>query len=1119
MEIEDLFVNRQTGQNPYAGLEVTEIEQRVERAVDHEMPRATAEYARCVLDDRHIYRADPRNEVFSLAEDTARKVIAKSHTAEGGAGKAPRAQIEAKPARERHDLARQRSAAVKRIVARFTDWGSVVDWLHGGSDQPDSEFAASVVDQALRRQPALADGEGLDCVVATKVAQGRKRAHIMQSVFSRCPTTMSVMASPEWAVWWKREFPGYEDPVRDLTIDGDVESNPGPSGWVRDLTNDGDVESNPGPGDWAFPNSMDELENGQTLLKLMTERGSPSGPLQNPIAEVEQLTGLSGQQGVTMSSVPREMALRGGTISTANAVTLLNELNSPEALLKPLRVRNGAGAGLVDSTRRPQLFGVGQVRRDALYPAVESAEGAALREIVSRMGNIRPDQITRNGFYTSDVAALTRLQPENNGDTLFVPFLKMWLYTLSRAWLAGTPFLPLGGEPGKFDSFTQLDVNPTVAVGYNDAGVFAADCGGATAVFPYLDAAVVPTVAFHVCQATVPVGQPWVYMPPGLLLQNDLGENAANIALFTLMLADYPCGVHTVTIDTLDSAGGNAAAQAFVPHSDLVHVGGERTLNIVLPCKTASAPPTTAAAAASQALITPTTGPTASTGLGADAALAINARGVALVTYDLAEFLYTWMALPASPIDITSLTRFVKQAAELTRRSQDLRFTFELAASLTARYPAMFTRAPGGGTAVPAVNSAGSDACQSFFGEMPHAMTADYPQSSSLYDRYAPQTNWMWWNKIVSGAYISTPDDGMYPPLNESWEGSDRLLQYAVHMVRDYACTSEHVFTFFGMPREVWNNSFTQQNHIGVLSQIRAIFISANDAGAGSIMTSRAGPTLNVLHSRVNGCQPAKNMYGHTIWEMINSPRVGFQGVWTAGTGVLETPTPSVLADIWVQLGTCERTLAMTPMLSSNKLLTGVPLKDGAVVPLGAGAYTTPIPVGMQGREVLLNSRPRVNDAHLFNQRLVWHTFPAALYTLDSNVYAVSSVPSTEVVAQKPVIADWTVPNLISDSILTAKTTWIPLMTSDGLRLAVGVSAANGAALMTQILSKRQTTGVACWLVRNAHAMPNVIVDGGGGEDDDWWYGADSNSDSGNAEAPEPMAAATGAETPPSHEQ
>jgi hypothetical protein len=437
------------------------------------------------------------------------------------------------------------------------------------------------------------------------------------------------------------------------------------------------------------------------------------------------------------------------------------------------------------------------------------------------------------------------------------------------------------------------------------------------------------------------------------------------------------------------------------------------------------------------------------------------------------------MAMPNSPIDVTTLTRFRKQLAEIFGRSQGLRFTYEMACGLVARYPVLIEAQVGSPTGAGAQTTL-SQANQNFFALTPHAMTQDFPEAQDQFDWYVPSMNLMWWNKVMSGAYVSTPDSGSYPPPNYSFDGSPRLLQYVIHTVRDYAVTAEYVFTYFMQSREVWNNAFTQQNYVGILAEIRDLFTDAQRSSNTGEIVSNSGFALAVLHSRVNGARPAEDMYGHSLWEYINVPRVGFQGVWDDTGSVLEGPTPSVLPDIWVQMESREHILAMSPMLSTNKLLTGLHLDDGQVTPLGGGSYTVPLTIETQPREVGLNTIPLLDDRMLFNARLVWHTFTAGLFTLDGNAYTVSVPAVGNVVAQKSIRPDWTVPNLLNPSVLTAKTTWFPFMTPDGLRLAVGVTQANGAALMTQIMGQKTTTGVATWLVRNAHAMPNAIVDGGG---------------------------------------
>jgi hypothetical protein len=376
-------------------------------------------------------------------------------------------------------------------------------------------------------------------------------------------------------------------------------------------------------------------------------------------------------------------------------------------------------------------------------------------------------------------------------------------------------------------------------------------------------------------------------------------------------------------------------------------------------------------------------------------------------------------------------------------------------------------------------NSDASAQQQNFFALLPHTMSGDYPEDQDTYDMYIPSTNYIFFNKVMSGAYDSIPDKGVYPPLNRSYDGGPRILLYATLTTRDYAAVAEHVFTYVGMPQKVWATSFSQQNYVGIQRLIRGFFTRAHGQERHGAITSDNYYALELLHSRVNGCRAAIDMYGFSLWAYINSPQTGIQGIWDSSS-LLYTPTPSVLPDIWVQVESRCVTKATTPLLSSNKYLTGIQMDNGQVTPIGSGSYTTPIPIDMQAREVGLETIPLVNDAALFNQRLVWHTFTASLYTLDGSTYTTSTVASSKVVAQKAMVADWTIPNLINPSILNSKTTWIPLMNESGLRLCVGVTSGNGAATMSQIMGKRSTTGVACWLVRGAEAMPNTIVDGGG---------------------------------------
>jgi hypothetical protein len=255
-------------------------------------------------------------------------------------------------------------------------------------------------------------------------------------------------------------------------------------------------------------------------------------------------------------------------------------------------------------------------------------------------------------------------------------------------------------------------------------------------------------------------------------------------------------------------------------------------------------------------------------------------------------------------------------------------------------------------------------------------------------------------------------------------------------------------------------------------------------------------------------------MYGNSIYELVNAPRVGFQGVWGAN-GVLDLPIPSILPDIMVQLSSQVRTLEFTPMLGVNQKLVGVQTPHAAITPFGAGAYSIPFPREHRDPEVGLNVVPHHGTGVVFNSRLAWHLFPASLYTLAGAVYNVSTVPSTFLVSRRSRIPDWASgPNLPQAQVTVAKTNWFPSMSPEGLRLIAGVTAGNGAALMSQVMAGVSTSGFAVWLLRGAIARANTVVLAPNDEPSMFWSAESVENSSPSSEAAIP----TGVDTPLSQE-
>lgn len=838
-----------------------------------------------------------------------------------------------------------------------------------------------------------------------------------------------------------------------------------------------------------FPNDMKQLLEHQKTKALFTERETLSGKnVANPINEVQQQSGLMQIQGVNLSDVPREMPIRGGIVSNANALQNTNDLNHPEALLYPRTVRNGLAAALINSVQRLKLFGIGQQRRMNKFGMEISPHGAGINEITLKSGNVRPNQTTAFGFFTSEIVSLLKQQGDDNGDSLASFFTKLHLYSASVAWASPVSSLPISMEVGKFDAFTVVNPAPVVTLGYNDSPVFGEDCGGALApVFPYTNA--VPRISFHASDTTVPDGWTKYYVRGSILQQNDTGNNAFNLAQIAMGLAPYPCGIHTVTINTQDSAGGNAANQVFVPFSSCVHIPGATDIAFILPVLGSGDPPRNQINANTRVLVPPTAGPTAYGAIAANAALNVNfdVNPAALISYDLASYLGTWLARPASPVDLTSLNRLEKQVAELTARGKDMMFANELAVVNAVRYPPLVEAVIGVNT-IPAVNSAMSVAHQNFFAQLPHSMTVNVPEQQSLFDFYIPELNVNFWNKTMTGCFQGISDGEPMPFKNYLMDASPRWLQYAIHIARDYAITAEYIFQYHRQSAFMWNSIFTQNNMVQLMVTLRKYFAASdNNRTQNAIIQSAAGKQVAVMHWKVNGEAPACDMWGLSVWSYINAPRVGFSNCWSVAGAEITTPIPSILPDIWSQLFTKKRTLAFAPFISPLKKMIGIQEPGCQVTALGAGSYTIPASVESQAREVGLNTVPIIDDVEVFNARLVYHMFLANLYTLDGNIWAISTLTPPNLLCQKYCREDYTVPDLILPSIPMAKTNWMPYNSSTGLRLLTGVTAANNANLMSQIMDGRAFATLSTWVFNKVTVMPNTIIGTVGNTDDGLW--------------------------------
>jgi hypothetical protein len=266
----------------------------------------------------------------------------------------------------------------------------------------------------------------------------------------------------------------------------------------------------------AMHNKLVHALNGNTSLsrtmKDVYEAKSESELMNEKKDSLKQLKGSS--VFTRFSAIPSDImpsvqtlyentALRGSTISAANAIVANQSLTFPTTTLIPRDVRPAVPGVPVPSTVRLPVRSVRTVQWNANILA-QSDLGKAVEQITinGNTSTIKAETTTLGGFNMFDVVALSRTKAFY-GFSLDQLTLKYNLLHNIYAWENGAANLPWS-DPGMLDQ-RALPVVLAPTVGSNNSPVFGEDCGGATSLFPYLNIA--GDIAFHMTEKTVPAGE------------------------------------------------------------------------------------------------------------------------------------------------------------------------------------------------------------------------------------------------------------------------------------------------------------------------------------------------------------------------------------------------------------------------------------------------------------------------------------------------------------------------------------------------------------------------------------------------------------------------------------
>jgi len=687
--------------------------------------------------------------------------------------------------------------------------------------------------------------------------------------------------------------------------------------------------------------------------------------------------------------------------------------------------------------------------------------------------------------------------------------VKLALYAQILSYQVPSQFLPLGGQPGKLDSFTALDTNPIItSLAYNTgtgSNIVSENSGGNASFFPW--GAVMPNVAggavgscimsFHQDLASIPPSERVnaICLRSSDLQATESSNPGVNIALAAMMWAPYPCGIFRFNVNTLDTAGGNGAAQSFVPLANLIEVPGLTRLRFLLPVVNNSAPPADQGAANNNLSMRPRTGPSASNTLTANTELNVSfAAAGGLTEYNLAEFIYTWMAGMAT-IDMTTIQKFMEQMDQTTGRSDDRRAALEFAMALSTDYNRLTVTqydATHPNLAVSGNQTGLLHAVNTVVGfnvvNIAHIFDISrvggaYPKASvSNWQWMLPGCSPAWFSAIAAGAVVSAAIGN--PSLTEGGDlvGLPQLLQYSRYVARAYAAGYQTFFMSTGLPVSVWNSLFVQTNFTGIRNFYRDLWINPNSKGYDpKHLVAPLGDHIASITAVVTGFKCQRDGWGNTLHSYLNTPQANFATGVTTGFNPILSMIPVVLPDVWYY-ATCDVIAKGVQSWPApvNKARGLINTSEKVAVFAGGSRSVTIDPM-RQSLNIGTREFPLLSDTETYNSRLIRHVrigIIADLYTTDGTVFATQNVPPGYILTQRQITPDATMPNYVFGRLGTACTTWIPKIDALGHNLVVATTAANGGDYMTQILAGHAFANLEAWEMPDKTIEPNTIIGG-----------------------------------------
>lgn len=778
-------------------------------------------------------------------------------------------------------------------------------------------------------------------------------------------------------------------------------------------------------GNGIFAGDMDEVRAapaGSTLYSTPVSSETPK-----PWVTATEVSTVMSSVNPVDTDVPTAMPLRGDVVTAANAVVDNRQLPGNESFGAPRRVRDGAAAGLINSTNRVALAVFGPMSYSASKLEDSDLMKSIIEAAIRANQNLgRADNVTLGGFQAFDVAFIGRIK-SYFGLSMQTALMKLTALSLILNMSQNRRNLPLSMEAGLYDPYTQLDPVGPVVTGYNGSTIFGEGCGGATAVLPFRggDAG---EVFFHQTLETVPEPEraTALFLPANLLLADYTPGQA--IFLFVSMWADWPTLMWEYILPTLDTAAGNGADQRFIPHLATTFIPGLTRMHIILPRRTTVRNPTTQGEANTNALVQPVTGPVASNGLAADTPLDVNYVGGGLNGYNMAEFCYTW----GQGCDATDIAQFIQRLNDLVDIRDELAHCFEKLAPAGVRYPPLVCQALDGVDKL-AVNSAAGFQQISSLGVTLAPSTQNFPLASiPRPDFLCFETDIIAWNKAVLTVAVVSGRPPSGEPVTALMANPQSAYWFKLLARHQATTTTVHVAQL-GWPAATWDAAYANADMRSFRLLARAHYAGAA-SGSLSPQPAQLGPSLARLFTALLGFSPSRDLVGNTVFDYMAAPRTTRCTVISTAGVALTNCCPVILPDVWVyQTAKCvPRGLMSYPPQNNEKSTTGLVAADYAAIIAAGAAYYGPMLRTSSWRNALKQTDTRDDtDEEIWNARLVV-VLAAGAIMRDAASGVVANSPAAGQAPKAAILtADYTVPNLTT-GLRSASTFWIPRVLPDG---------------------------------------------------------------------------------------